>query len=147
MGDLMQLQHMIISERFAANIASVRFFTGMRSRMHFELFRAGEPFIAAFANVRFFAGMGSQMNNQLPTLDESLGTVGAFVRAFACVYPHMSVKFTRMFKSSFADVTLVGSFFGMDTRMHAQVLLDRKRFLAVFALVGFFTSVGSIVAR
>lgn len=48
MLDAMQLQDVIVAEITKANVAMVRFLAGMRTGMHFELFRTGESFAAAF---------------------------------------------------------------------------------------------------
>lgn len=53
----MQFQDVIVAEITKANVAVVRFFAGMRTGMHFKLFRTGESFAAAFnrAFIWFFA--------------------------------------------------------------------------------------------
>jgi hypothetical protein len=61
----MQLQHMIVAKISKANVAVIGLFTGVCSRVDFQLLAACEAFAASFvvALIRFFAGMSSEMDD------------------------------------------------------------------------------------
>lgn len=72
MGDLVELEHVVVTEGFAADLARVGFLPGVRSRMHLQLFRACEALLAHVADVRLFSRVRSHVDDQLSRLDECL---------------------------------------------------------------------------
>lgn len=63
MSHLMQFQHVIVSERLAADIARVRFLASVGARVNLELLGTGESFVAALAHVRLLTGMRPQVDH------------------------------------------------------------------------------------
>lgn len=55
------------------------------------------------------------------------------MRALPSMNSHMPVEFSGMFKCSRTNLTFVGSFFGMDASMNAEVFLYTEAFIAEFA--------------
>lgn len=142
----MQFENMIVTERFAADVASIRFFPGVRTRMHFELLGTSESLAACLTNIRFFPGMCAHMYYQLSTLDERLRADSTLVRPFPGVYSHMPMQLPTMFERTFAHVTLVRPFFRMYTTMYTQILFDGERFATIFALIRFLAGMRTIMS-
>lgn len=51
------------------------------------------------------------------------------MRSFTCVYAHMPVQFSGMFECSRANFAFVGSFFGVNASVDAEVLFDTEAFV------------------
>lgn len=53
-------------------------------------------------DIRLFPSVSSHMDDELARLDESLVAKTALVWSLSCVYSHVSVQFSRVFKCSMA---------------------------------------------
>lgn len=68
----MQFEYMVVAEGFPADFARIRFFPGMRPRMHLQLLATRESLLAHATYVRFFPGMRPHMDHELSRLYKRL---------------------------------------------------------------------------
>lgn len=86
------------------------------------------------------------MNDQLSRLNKSLPANVTPMRPLARVNPDMSMQFPRMFERPSAHLTRIGSLLGVNASVDAQILLDGKRLVAVFACEWLFARVDAVVS-
>lgn len=66
MGDLVELQYVVVAKSLAADVAGVWLFSSVRPRVDFQLLRAGKALVADTAYVGFFASVRPCVDHQLP---------------------------------------------------------------------------------
>jgi len=102
-GHLMQFENVVVPERFAADIATVRFFFGVSSVVNLQLFAAAEPLVADRADVGSLSSVRPHVDHKLPALDKSFPAELTLVRPLTSVDPQVAVQLPGMFKASLTE--------------------------------------------
>ena len=101
---LMEFQNMVVAERFAADIAAIRFFFGVSSVVNLQLFAAAEPLVTDSADVGPLSGVGPHVDHQLAALDEGFPADLTLVRPLPGMDPEVTVELPGVLEASLTKV-------------------------------------------
>lgn len=146
--EAVQFQHVVVAEISQAYFTGVGPLSGVRARVHLQLFGASEALPAAGRRtpVGFLAGVRAEVDHQLSRLYEGLVAVGAGVRPLARVDPGVAMQLAGVLEGGPADSAAVGPLLGVYPPVHLQVLFHAEHLVTVFAFERSLAGVCPVVA-